>query len=109
MERKIKYLRIDNGFEFCIEEFNDFCKVHGIARHYTIRHTPQQNGVTERMNKTLLEKARCMLLQDKMSKVIWAKAVHTDYHIVNQSPASAIDFKTPNEVWSGEPTNYSYF
>ena len=49
-----------------------------------------------------------MLLQAKMSKVFWAEAVHTASHIVNRSPASAIDFKTPNEVWSGEPSNYSY-
>jgi len=108
MERKIKYLRTDNGLEFCNEEFNEFCKVHGISRHRTVRHTPQQNGVAERMNRTLLEKARCMLLQAKMSKVFWAEAVHTAAHIVNRSPASAIDFKTPNEVWSGEPSNYSY-
>ena len=49
-----------------------------------------------------------MLRQAKMSKVFWAKVVHTVSHIVNRSPASAIDFKTPNEVWSGEPSNYSY-
>ena len=108
MERKIKYLHTDNGLEFCSEEFNAICKVHGIATHKTVRHTPQQNGVAERMNRTLLEKAHCMLLQAKMSKVFWAEAVHTASHIVNRSPASAIDFKTPNEVWSGEPSNYSY-
>ena len=43
-----------------------------------------------------------------MSKVFWVEAVHIASHIVNWSPASAIDFKTPNEVWSGEPSNYSY-
>ena len=108
MERKIKYLCTDNGLDFCSEEFNDFCKVHGIARHKMIRHTPQQNGVVERLNKTLFEKARCILLQAKMSKVFWTKALHTASHTVNQSPASRIDFKTSNEVWSGEPFNYSY-
>ena len=61
MEKKIKYLRTDIVLEFCNEEFNDFCKVHGIARHKTVRHTPQQIGVAERMNRTLLEKARCLL------------------------------------------------
>ncbi|KAH0746482.1 hypothetical protein KY285_008139 [Solanum tuberosum] len=70
-----------------------------IARHKTVRHIPQQNRVAERMNITLLGKARWMLLQTKMSKVIWAEAVHTASHIVNRSPASVIDFKTPNEVW----------
>jgi len=98
MERKIKYLCTDNGLEFCNEEFNDFYKVHGIARHKTVRHTPQQNGVAERMNRTLLEKACCMLSQTKMSKVFWVEAVHTASHIVNRSPASTIDFKNLNEV-----------
>lgn len=108
MEWKIKYLRTDNGLEFCNEEFNELCKVYGISRHRTVRHTPQQNGVAERMNRTLLEKARCMLIQAKMSKVFWAEVVHTAAHIVNRSLASTLDFKTPNEVWSGEPSNYSY-
>ena len=41
MDRKIKYLRTDNDLEFCREEFNDFCKVHRIARYKTVRYTPQ--------------------------------------------------------------------
>ena len=49
-----------------------------------------------------------MLLKAKMCKVFWAEAVHTSSDIVNRSPASAIDFKTPNKVRSGEPSNYSY-
>ena len=53
--KKIKRLRTDNGMEFCGGEFDEFCKNEGIARHRTVRHTPQQNEVAERMNKTLLE------------------------------------------------------
>ena len=52
-----------------------------------------------RMNRTLLEKDRCMLLQANMSKVFWAEEAHNASHIVNRSPASTIDFKTPNEFW----------
>ena len=59
--KKIKRLRTYNGLEFCSSEFNEFCKNEGIVRHHTIRHTPQQNGVAERMNQTLLERARCIL------------------------------------------------
>ncbi|GKC08969.1 retrovirus-related pol polyprotein from transposon TNT 1-94 [Tanacetum coccineum] len=54
--RKIKRLRIDNGLEFCSRDFNDFCKDEGISKHYTVRYTPQQNGVAERMNTTLLKR-----------------------------------------------------
>ena len=66
--KKIKRLRTDNGLEFCSGEFNEFCKNEGIARHCTVRHTPQQNGVAERMNRTLLERARCMLSHAGLSK-----------------------------------------
>ena len=44
----VKCLRTDNGLEFCSDEFNNFCKVHEIMRHRTVRYTPQQNGVAER-------------------------------------------------------------
>ena len=54
-------LRIDNGGEFCSKEFEEFCKKCGIARKKTTPYTPQQNGVAERMNKTLMERARSML------------------------------------------------
>ena len=66
--KKIKRLRTDNGLEFCSSEFDQFCKDEGIARHHTVRHTPQQNGVAERMNQTLLERARCMLSNAKLDR-----------------------------------------
>jgi len=58
--KKVKRLRTNNGLEFCYEEFNEFCKEEVIAREHTIWHTSQQNGIVERMNKTLLKRARCM-------------------------------------------------
>ncbi|GJS54945.1 retrovirus-related pol polyprotein from transposon TNT 1-94 [Tanacetum coccineum] len=54
----VKRLRTNNGLEFCQGEFNEFYKNEGIVRHHTVRYTPQQNGVAERMNNTLLEKVR---------------------------------------------------
>ena len=60
-EKKIKVLRTDNSGEFCGNDFEEFCKQCGIARQKTTPYTPQQNGVAERMNKTLMEKARSML------------------------------------------------
>ncbi|KAK9190434.1 hypothetical protein WN943_019039 [Citrus x changshan-huyou] len=54
--RKVKRLRTDNRLEYCSNEFDEFCKRLGIARHKTVRHTPQQNGLAERMNRTLIEK-----------------------------------------------------
>eukprot|EP00253_Pinus_taeda_P030595 PITA_30595 len=60
-EKKIKVLKTDNGGEFCSKEFEEFCKKCGIARQKTTPYTPKQNGVAERMNKTLMERERSML------------------------------------------------
>ena len=60
-EKKVKVLRTDNGGEFCSDAFDDYCKKEDIVRHHTIPYTPQQNGVAERMNRTIISKARCML------------------------------------------------
>jgi len=105
--KKVKRLRTDNGMEFCSSEFNQFCKEHGIARHHTVRHTPQQNGVAERMNQTLLEKARCMLSNAGLARRFWAEAVTTACFLVNRSPHTGIDCKTPHEMWTGRPADYS--
>ncbi|KAL3623657.1 hypothetical protein CASFOL_032473 [Castilleja foliolosa] len=99
--KKVKKLRTDNGLEFVSNEFNTFCREHGIARHKTVRLTPQQNGLAERMNRTLLERVRCMLLGAGVAKQFWGEAVTTACYLINRSPSSAIKFKCPQEIWSG--------
>ena len=69
--------------------------------------TPQQNGVAERMNITLLERACCMLSNVGLSKDFWAGAVSMTCFLVNRSPSTAIELKSPEEVWSGKPADYS--
>ena len=93
--KKVKHLRTDSRMEFCSMEFDQFCKNEGIVGHHTVRYTPQQNRVAERMNRTLLEKARCMLSNTGLSNCFWAEAVNTDCYLVNRSPSTTIDFKTP--------------
>ncbi|GJZ93812.1 retrovirus-related pol polyprotein from transposon TNT 1-94 [Tanacetum coccineum] len=105
--KQVKTLRTDNGLEFCNAPFDNFCKKEGIVRHRTIRHTPQQNGVAERMNQTLMARARCMRIFAGLSKQLWAEAVNTASYLVNRSPSTAIGLKTPQEVWSGKPSDYS--
>ncbi|GJW03442.1 retrotransposon protein, putative, ty1-copia subclass [Tanacetum coccineum] len=105
--KKVKKLRTDNGMEFCSNEFNSYCKSEGIVRHYTVPHTPQQNGVAERMNRTIISKARCMLSNAGLSKRFWAEAASTACYIINMSPSIPLGKKTPIEVWSGSPANYS--
>ena len=105
--RKIKILRTDNGGEYKSDPFQKICQECGIVRHFTVRKTPQQNGVSERMNKTLVEKVRCMLSNAGLGRKFWAEAVTYAQHLVNRLPSSAIGGKTPLEVWSGKPaTDY---
>ena len=87
-ERKVKLLRTDNGGEFCSNAFNDYCRKEGIVRHLTIPYTPQQNGVAERTNMTIISKARCMISNARMSKRFWAEAAATTCYLINRSPSS---------------------
>ena len=103
--RKIKVLRSDNGTEYRTDQFSIFCKKEGISQHFTVRDTPQQNGVAERMNRTLLEKVRCMLSNAGLGKQFWAEAVMYASHLINCLPSAALNGKTPLEVWSGKPIN----
>jgi transposase InsO family protein len=90
-------LRTDNGGEFCSHVFDDYCRKEGIVRHHTIPYTPQQNGVAERMNRTIISKARCMLSNARMNKSFWAEAGNTACYLINRSPSIPLNKKTPIE------------
>ncbi|KAH9794218.1 hypothetical protein KPL71_004820 [Citrus sinensis] len=105
---KIKCLRIDNGGEYTDSEFLAFCKQECIQRQFTVAHTPQQNGVAERMNRTLTERIRAMLRTAGLPNLFWAEAAKTACYIVNRSPSIAIGLKTAMEMWTKKPADYSY-
>jgi transposase InsO family protein len=94
-DRSIKCLRIDNGCEFTSMEFENYCKKARIKRHKTTVYTSQQNGVVERMNMTLLERARSMLSNAKMQQGLWEEVVLTSSYLINRSPSTAINCKIP--------------
>ncbi|KAE8730408.1 BTB/POZ domain-containing protein NPY2 [Hibiscus syriacus] len=102
--RKIKRLRTDNGGEYKNDPFLKVCEEEGIVRYFTIRSTPQQNGVAERMNRTLVEKVRCMLSNAGLGKEFWAEALVYACHLVNLLPSTTIGGKTPLEKWFGVST-----
>lgn len=104
--KKVKKLRTDNGLEYLNEEFIKFCNDEGLVRHKTVPGVPQQNGLAERMNRTLLERVRCMLSCANLPKKFWAEAVNTAVYLVNRCPSAALEFKTPEEIWTGVPPNY---
>ncbi|KAL0438177.1 UNVERIFIED_CONTAM: Retrovirus-related Pol polyprotein from transposon TNT 1-94 [Sesamum latifolium] len=80
--RKLKVLRTDNGLEFCNQNFTELCNEFGIKRHKTNPYTPQQNGVAERMNRTLLNKVRCLLISSGLPKSFWGEALLTAAYLV---------------------------
>ncbi|KAE8719078.1 hypothetical protein F3Y22_tig00109978pilonHSYRG00092 [Hibiscus syriacus] len=88
--RKIKRLRTNNGGEYKNDQFLKVCEEEGIVRHFTVRYTPQQNEVAERMNRTLVEKVRCMLSNARLGKEFWAEALVYACHLVNRLPSTAI-------------------
>lgn len=104
----IKILRTDNGLEYVNTEFSDYLKKAGIIHQTTTPYTPEQNGTAERFNRTLIEKAKCMLLNAKLPKQYWADAVHTAAYIINRSPTKSLSYKTPEELWSGWKPNVKH-
>lgn len=99
----ISKLKSDNGGEYILNELKNYCKQRGIQIIYTVPCNPEMNGVAERLNRTLAEKARTMLLASNLGKRFWNEAVVTANYIKNRSPTSAFGEqfknKTPAEIW----------
>jgi len=91
--RKIKILRSDNGGEYKSDPFLQLCRDEGIERHFTIKETPQHNGVTKRLNCTLLEKIQCLLSNSELKKTFWAEALTYTSHLIDRLSSSAIGGK----------------
>ncbi|KAH9294928.1 hypothetical protein KI387_038516, partial [Taxus chinensis] len=85
----IKVLRMDRGGEFISNEFINFCRSHGIHKQFTARYTPQQNGVAERKNRTIMEMARSMMAAKHLPNEYWAEAVATAVYIMNRCPTKS--------------------
>ncbi|KAL5841980.1 hypothetical protein ACOSQ3_012583 [Xanthoceras sorbifolium] len=105
---KIKRLRSDNGGEYRDSRFREFCANSGIKMEKTVPMTPQQNGIAERMNRTLNERARSMRLHAGLPKMLWAEAVNTAAYLINRGPSVPLDGGIPEEVWSGKEVNISH-
>jgi Reverse transcriptase (RNA-dependent DNA polymerase)/Integrase core domain len=99
--KSIKVLRTDRGGEFLSKEFNSFCDAEGIHHELTTPYTPEQNGVSERKNRTVVEFGRSMLKHKKLPNQFWAEAVATAVYVLNISPTKAVVDMTPFEAWHG--------
>ncbi|GJW31679.1 retrovirus-related pol polyprotein from transposon TNT 1-94 [Tanacetum coccineum] len=105
----IKGLRTDRGGEFTSVEFTNFCNDNGIHRQLTAPYTPQQNGIAERKNRTIMNMVRSMLSGKKLPKTFWPEAVNWTVHILNRSPTLAVRNICPEEAWSGFKPSVAYF
>nr|GFA15501.1 putative ribonuclease H-like domain-containing protein [Tanacetum cinerariifolium]GFA15525.1 putative ribonuclease H-like domain-containing protein [Tanacetum cinerariifolium] len=105
---KVKIIRCDNGREFINKEMNDFCSQKRIKREFSNARTPQQNGVAEKRNRTLIEVARTMLADAKFPVTFWAEAVNTVCYVQNRVLVNKSHNKTLYELFNGtNSTNLS--
>ncbi|GJX13164.1 zinc finger, CCHC-type containing protein [Tanacetum coccineum] len=92
--------------ESLAQEFNNLCKESRIVRHLTLAGTPQQNGLAEQMNRMLLNKVRCLLIKSGLPDLFWAEAMVTTAYLINRSPSTGLENKTPMDLWPGHSANY---
>jgi transposase InsO family protein len=101
LNQKLKAFRSDRGGEFNSRAVEDFCQEHGIKHNTTTGYSPQQNGVVERRNQTVVEMARCLLKSTRVPARFWGEAVKTAVYILNRAPSKRLHDQTPFEAWFG--------
>jgi transposase InsO family protein len=107
-ERKIKILGSDNGGEYTSKEFVSFCKDARIKRELTTPYNPQQNGVAERKNRTIMEAVKTMIHDQDLPMHLWAEVVRTTIYVQNKLSHSELGFKTLEEMFSGKKPEVSH-
>jgi hypothetical protein len=107
--KKIRVLRSDNGGEYTSKEFMDFCAGEGIRRELTVPYNPQQNGVAERKNRTIVGAARAILHDQGLPLFLWAEACYTAIYLQNRSPHRVVGSMTPAEVFYGKKPEVGHF
>ena len=100
--QKLKAIRTDNGGEFTSTEFEAHLRAEGVKHELTIPKNPEQNGVAERMNRTLVETVRSMLSCANLPHKFWGEALSTAAYLRNRSPTKVVKGMTPYEAWTGE-------
>jgi transposase InsO family protein len=106
---KVKKIKSDNGSEFKNLQVEEYLDEEGIKHEFSAPYTPQQNGVVERKNMTLIDMARTMLGEYKMPEQFWLEAVNTACHAINQLYLHCLLKKTSYKLLTGNKPNVSYF
>lgn len=98
--KRLKAVRIDNGREYVNQAMKEFMNKEGIRHQTTVEYTPEQNGVAERCNRIIMEKARAMIEAANLDHRYWAEAVNASVYLKNRSPMKAVLNMTPEEAWT---------
>ena len=98
----------DNDKEYTSSEFNLYCEDAGIEHKLTAPYTPEQNGVSGRRNKYIMEIVRCMLYEQDLPKILWAEAANTSVFLQNQLPIKFLKEKTPFKAWYNYKPSLSF-
>ena len=106
--KRLKCIRSDNGDEYCSKEFDSYYSHNGIRREKTAPGTPQENDVLERMNRIIIERARCMRLHAGFPLEFWADVVNTGVYLMNRGPSSALDGGIPEQERTSKQVKYSF-
>ena len=108
LNKKIKKIRCDNGKEYINNDIQSFLAEAGILLEPSCPYTPQQNGLSGRKNRTIVEKARCMMLDANLPKCYWAEAVSTAVYLLNRSPNKILNSSTPYQEWFGSKPSLTH-
>lgn len=96
--RRMSRIRYNNGGEYTSNEWKNYCKFNGIETEPTVPYTPHQNGVEERMNLTLMNKARAMLYESGLKKDLWYEAIMCATYLTNRSPTFALKDENSGKI-----------
>jgi transposase InsO family protein len=105
---KLKAIRTDRGGEFTSNSFASYCEDRGIKHFLTAPYTPQQNGVVERRNQTVVAMARSLLKSMGVPARFWGEAVVTAVYLLNRSPTKSVAGMTPYQAWHEKKPNVKH-
>ncbi|GKC69344.1 putative ribonuclease H-like domain-containing protein [Tanacetum coccineum] len=108
VDKKVKLIRSDNGTKFKNRVMSEFCEKKGIKKEFSVVKTPQQNGVAERRNRTLIEAAGTMLADSKLPTTFWDEVVNTACYVHNMVLVVKPHNKTPYELFRGRTSALSF-
>ena len=105
---RVRRLRTDNGKEYVNSDFRDYCKTNGVEKNFTPPHTPQQNGISERDGRTIMNMTRCLLHEAHLPKHLWGEIAATSVFLINRLPHKALKGDTPYYRMFGKQADLSF-